>query len=331
MTMQRDGDVVVIGAGMAGVACARRLLAAGASVRIVEKSRGAGGRSTTRRVGDERLDLGAPYVHTPGGRFRDLVRTCASAGAAAPWRPRIGIFDRGRLVVTEGAATERFVGIPGMSALVRCLASGMEISTGVRVARLELVHGRWNVYAEDGSSVGSFPRVVVAVPAPQAVGLLGAAPGFAEQAAAVRMSSTWSAGLLFDERLPIEVDVGYVYGAPLALLVRDSAKPGRGTEGESWVVHASRDWSADNLERPGEQIAEEILEQLARLLRTNLPAPREVVVHRWRYASAVAPLASDFLVDGTGTLAACGDWCRGTTLEAAFVSGDRLGARLAEG
>ena len=43
-------DIVVIGAGMAGIACARALRAAGLPVRLIDKRRGIGGRMATRRA-----------------------------------------------------------------------------------------------------------------------------------------------------------------------------------------------------------------------------------------------------------------------------------------
>ncbi|MFN9939342.1 MAG: FAD-dependent oxidoreductase, partial [bacterium] len=48
---REDGlyDVVVVGAGVAGLACAGALRESGASVVVLEKSRGVGGRCATRR------------------------------------------------------------------------------------------------------------------------------------------------------------------------------------------------------------------------------------------------------------------------------------------
>ena len=43
-------NVVVIGAGMSGIACARALQAEGVTVRLIDKGRGVGGRMSTRRA-----------------------------------------------------------------------------------------------------------------------------------------------------------------------------------------------------------------------------------------------------------------------------------------
>jgi len=51
--------IAVVGAGIAGLACARKLIDAGHAVRVFEKSRGVGGRMATRRTPQGTYDHGA--------------------------------------------------------------------------------------------------------------------------------------------------------------------------------------------------------------------------------------------------------------------------------
>jgi monoamine oxidase len=60
----RDVDVVVIGAGAAGVAAARRLARTSLSVRVIEARERSGGRAWTMRDGDVPLDLGCGWLHS---------------------------------------------------------------------------------------------------------------------------------------------------------------------------------------------------------------------------------------------------------------------------
>ena len=55
-------DVVVIGAGLSGLVCARELAAAGATVRVVEARDRVGGRTFSREVGGEVADLGGEWL-----------------------------------------------------------------------------------------------------------------------------------------------------------------------------------------------------------------------------------------------------------------------------
>jgi monoamine oxidase len=56
-------DVIVLGAGIAGLTAARQLAAAGQRVQVVEARNRVGGRIFSRRIGREILELGAEFVH----------------------------------------------------------------------------------------------------------------------------------------------------------------------------------------------------------------------------------------------------------------------------
>src|SRR6202035_2486164 len=70
-------DVIVVGAGMAGLTAARALAEAGLKVLVVEAQDRIGGRIWTRHVGDEAIELGAEFVH---GRPPELWALIEEAG-----------------------------------------------------------------------------------------------------------------------------------------------------------------------------------------------------------------------------------------------------------
>jgi hypothetical protein len=96
----------------------------------------------------------------------------------------------------------------------------------------------------------SFDLIVLAVPAVQAVSLLGAAPKLADRLKDVGMSPCWAALLGFDERLDLPFDAAWASDSPIAWLARNNSKPERG-DAESLVLHATRDWSEAHLNRAG--------------------------------------------------------------------------------
>src|SRR5512140_561644 len=66
--------VVVVGAGVAGLACAQALSAAGRETLVLERARGAGGRCATRRIGETPFDFGVTFVHGRDPAFLGAVR-----------------------------------------------------------------------------------------------------------------------------------------------------------------------------------------------------------------------------------------------------------------
>jgi monoamine oxidase len=73
----RTHDVVVIGAGMAGLTAARALAEAGRKVLVVEAQDRIGGRIWTRHIGEEAIELGAEFIH---GRPPELWALIDEAG-----------------------------------------------------------------------------------------------------------------------------------------------------------------------------------------------------------------------------------------------------------
>ena len=58
--------------------------------------------------------------------------------------------------------------------------------------------------------------------------------------------------------------------------------------------------------------------------------PEEVLAHRWTFAQPTTSRDRTFLLDGSG-IALCGDgWSERSKVEAAWLSGDDLGAAIVE-
>jgi monoamine oxidase len=77
MSHNIQDDVVVVGAGMAGLTAARTLAEAGLKVLVVEAQDRIGGRIWTRHIGDEAIELGAEFIH---GRPPELWALIDEAG-----------------------------------------------------------------------------------------------------------------------------------------------------------------------------------------------------------------------------------------------------------
>jgi predicted NAD/FAD-dependent oxidoreductase len=315
----------VVGAGLAGLACARALADAGIAVTLFDKGRAAGGRLATRRAegpGGERLgfDHGAQYLTARGPGFAAVL-----AAHAAPWP---AVADR-----------DAHVGTPGMSALPRALASGLDLRASRSVVGLERRGETWIVRHHAGDlargpapeapaeEAGPFDAVAVAVPHAQAAPLLPAALSAA--LAPVRVAPCWALLAAFAASVALADAVRPADG-PIAWAARDSAKPGRAAGAECWVVHAGPEWSRERLERTADEVAPRLLSAFAALAGA-LPATLHLAAHRWRYALVEAPLGAPCLADPAQRIGAAGDWCLGPRAEHAWDSGTALAAALLAG
>lgn len=311
LTAQR---VAIIGAGLAGLACATRLGEGGVAVSLFDKARGPGGRMSVRRIatpsGEAAFDHGAQYFTVRGASFRARVAQWAADGVAAPW---------------PAAGPGAWVGVPGMNAPVRALAAGQAAAWGTRVEALARDGAGWRLRTGEGPGE-RFDAVVVAVPAEQAAVLLRDHDSALGAAATASVSQPcWTVMAAFDRRLDRLPDVLREAG-PLGWAARNGSKPERGPI-EAWVLQGSPDWSRDHLEAPAEAVSAALLAALAEAAGGPLPAPVAVSAHRWRYARS-APGTDTALWSAATGLGCCGDWLTGPRVEGAWDSGVALAERM---
>jgi len=261
--MTKSKHIAIVGAGIAGISCARTLVQAGHRVTVFDKSRGVGGRMSTRSSPFGTFDHGAQYFTVRDPRFAQAIET--APGVCRPWSATtVRVLDA-RGMVAAAALDHReshWVAKPGMNALAKAWAAPIaeHIHLETRVDRIErdtLNKHQWQLRTEGGSASvavhGAFDAVVLAIPHPQAQALLQAMPhggAFAKAINKVTVLPCWTLMLAFPQAVqPGLTTLGPSWNAArsthhrIAWLARESSKPGRSAV-ERWTVQASADWSA---------------------------------------------------------------------------------------
>lgn len=328
--MKQMQTVGIIGAGIAGLACAQTLHSSGFEVTVLEKSRGVGGRVATRRIDSGvTFDHGAQYFTVRDSAFAATVQQWCNAGTASLWQGRIISLNQG--VITElHESRERFVGVPGMNGIAKSLATGLNVRTDVTALAIRQSDNKWQVEDSTGTHHGPFDLLISTAPPPQTIKLLGSQSVEIEnKVSSVKMDPCWAVLLHVREPLEMSYDAAFVHDSPLNWIARNSSKPERGVT-DSWVLHAAAVWSRAHLEDSAETTAKILVEEFWQATRQT-PRPLEyVIAHRWRYALPQEPLPQRYLLDRDLNLAVCGDWCGGPRVEGAFLSGLALAREVYE-
>ena len=313
--------VAVIGAGIAGLSCAVVLQQAGLKVSVFDKSHGSAGRMSTRREDDWQCDHGAQYFTARHPEFRAEVTRWQQAGVAGLWAPRMRVLG-GASDRKPDPAVERFVGVPRMTAPGRFLADALPLTTRTTIQRLQRQTDGWQLFsAEHGWLNERFNAVLLAVPAPQVVPLLkGMGPELAALAESATMRGCWALMLRFAAPVGLLFDAAFVNEGPLRWIARDCSKPGRSGP-ETWLLHASAEWSEAHLEQNAKDVAETLLKAFEQL---GGPAPQAWLAHRWRYADTEPALDNGCAWRASDGLGLCGDWLNGGKVEGAWCSGRQL-------
>jgi renalase len=199
--------ITVVGAGIAGLACARTLADSGVPVAVRERTGSVGGRLARASVPglQRRVEWGAAYLTGYGQAVEPLVDAWLGRGLLREWTDTFAIAGpEGFTGSTTGPM--RYRAPHGLRSLARDLASGLDIGFGTAVSEVA-------------------PGTVLAMPRPQAAVLAPSIPHIGEQ--------PWEAVTVtiagFEHRAWPDFDAAFVNGSDdLALIVDDGARAGDG-------------------------------------------------------------------------------------------------------
>jgi len=309
--------VIVVGAGIAGIACAREVAAAGLPVRVLERSRVVGGRLASRRLAGRPVDLGAAYftVRDPG--FGAVVDGWRAAGLVREWTSEPAVLGNGggngmRGDGRRGSAPGpvRYAAPGGLRSLVADLASGLDVRCGHQVTRV----GPGPVV--DGEPADA---VVLAMPDPQAARLLDTPSPAPDWTPVIAVAAGWS------RRRWAELPFAFVNDHPVLTLVADDGDR-RGDGAPVLVAHTTAEVARAHDADPDAAVPL-VLDALAGLLGVSVE-PEWTYAHRWRYASPGQDRDQPFHLGDDGIAFAGDGWGR-ARVETAWRSGTQLGRALA--
>jgi predicted NAD/FAD-dependent oxidoreductase len=280
-------DVIVIGAGLAGLQCARVLTRAGRDVAVLEATDGIGGRVRTDLVDGFRLDRGFQLLNPayPDAKSQLDLRALALQpfGRGVEVRDADGLW---RLVATPsgllGPAGSRYLRPAEVAGLVRWLAPALG-----SVPRLLAAPDA--TLAESFAAAGFRGPLRTAVVEPFLAGVLLEAGGSTSARFVRLLARSFALGvpglpaqgmaavpqqLAGELRGPVELET------PATAVIRDGGR---------WVVHTPRG------ERPATSVVFAVDPPSAhRLAGVAVPAMKGVVT--WWFAADRAPSASRFLL-----------------------------------
>lgn len=335
-----ETPVVIVGAGVAGLACARDLAAEGVAVVVVEKARGVGGRCSTRRIEGQPVDFGVVFLH---GKHPGFVEELASVpgvsilrgwpelvhGTGLPCQPDAFSPGETRLAYREG-----------VSAFPKHLATGLNVRLESRVVSISPKGAEILVGLEDGTEEAA-SVLILALPVEQAAALLAPivdlAPGLAAAHGVLGMVGsvpclTLIAG--YDPGTPAPAwDVMYPGEASVLGMISHESSKRAGAPHRVVVYQGSPRWSRRRLEDDPEDWSAEMLEAAERWVGSWARGPLWRQSHRWRYARTErgSELAAPMLVSlpGGARVGLLGEvFSPGGGVEAAWLSGRRLASRL---
>jgi len=299
--------VVIVGAGLAGLVCARHLYRHGIKTLIIEKSRGLGGRMATRRRDRICIDHGLPGIAIPDSSSPNqsfiqelLAQKIIQPGLTtwARWSPAQGISSQ--------SPQQIYVAPEGMSAIAKYLAKDLVIKREwLLQSLLPTEKGYWQLTNSPGEILQA-EAIILTVPAPQAVAILerSGLELFSGDLISQLKAITYEPKLVlmagYSPELTDELNfswqgIEFTQHPTLSKIIRDSHKR-LVPEYPVYVMHSTPDFAQKfDLSEDLSAAISIMLQDAHDLLHPAFARPQWSQIHRWRYAIPRFSLNSDFL------------------------------------
>lgn len=315
-------NIAIIGAGFSGLLAAQGLKALGHEVTVFEKSRGSGGRMSTKRLPWGYTDMGAQYFTAVDPRFKSIVHSWLDLGWCSRWdftpfRQKDGCIE------PSDDNRQRFVGSGGMSNITGVLAKSVNAIFDSTVVRVEKVAKGWQLFTHNSQSIGIYDWLICSQPAEQSLNLLKDHCALADYIPSSIHQPCWAFACSASGDGRIDID-GVFAEKELSWVSRQSSKPGYEKlplHKNTWVMHFDSVWSQESGRNVDQaQLSHIALKWLQNYIGKDIQIT-DSASHFWRYArTKERAQTTPALIDSDLKLACIGSWAAGDNVEGAFLS-----------
>lgn len=313
-------DIAIIGAGTAGCFLANQLVESGVSCRLIEKSRGLGGRCSRRQIDDgESIDIGASSFSVDTLENPHLQRKLTQwleDGHLHPWQHRTSRFDD----LSQINTAETVCASPSLNTWHKEMVKHIQACTGHEIHTLNKTGNYWSLHDEYEQQIISANKVIITTPPEQALKLVTGLRGFSYcQTGSDNSVPQYVCAIEFST--PLDLNAEIIQGGDNTLMqaVRETSKPQKNQSSrEVWTLHSTYDWAQEQSGVAHREAAIALANHFCERLNINLKAC-VLTSHYWRLAKHCMPQAQHkkFIWEEDLQVGCCGDW---------LASGDIVGA-----
>jgi renalase len=337
--------IAIIGAGSSGLAAAHVLKDAGHTVTLFEKSHGVGGRVATRERAGFIYDHGAQYIKGGSPASTALITERFYLNDLINISKPVWVFDaQGH--IQEGDplqnADPKWTYRGGLNSLAKRMAEGLNIHLHSYINHITRTAGGWQLFDEQGKAAGTYERLLITIPASQAIDLIQASQlssnlrdDIGAQLGQARYNPLLSVILGYQPRpqtRPYYALVNTDKAHPISWLAWEHEKSPERVPAHSGLLIAQMapPYSQEHWQTAQEELVRDVASRVTTLLAEPLDAPIFTDVQRWRYALPATKAdaqALNTLTLPTG-LAFCGDAFVGGRVHLALEHGEEVARQL---
>lgn len=296
--------IAIIGAGFSGCNLYNNLKQKYKDITIFEKSRGAGGRLSTKYIEDKFIDYGASSLIPITD---DLKFFC---------------LDLAKNSVLK-AKYDEFIPKTGINEICKFLIDEKNLLTNTKITKVVNSANKWTLEDENHNIYEDFDLLFITIPAPQILQMKIELPdNFKEKLSFIKYDSIFSLILHSNENL--KLNENKLYENPDIKDIINNSKKYLYKDFSSYVIHSSKEFANCVNEKSKEEICDIFLDNFDDDTK-ELIEEFTIIPHLWKYAFAKTSLDMPYFLNEEKNLGICGDYFSHNNLEASLLSSELLG------
>ena len=324
----QNKDVIIIGAGIAGLLCAERLQKAGIEVTVLEKENSVGGRMATRRSNNGNWDTAAQFFTVRDLRFQMYVDDWLESGVCKRW-----FVAEGNELGAQGYV--RYRGSDGMISAPERLAALLDVQLQTPVTKTTFDGKTWGIWVR-GKQAYTCKTLILTAPLPLSLELLEAGQADLDISLHDELKGLrYVPGIAMLARLQsgssLNEHGGLRVGKEPIKWIADNQLKGISSEVPTLTIHATAGFSQMHWDTEDSIIASHLTVAAQPFIQSEVA---EWEILRWKYAFPSNSWHDLFVADHDRNLYLAGDAFGGPRIEGAALSGiqtadeylDRLGS-----
>jgi predicted NAD/FAD-dependent oxidoreductase len=323
-------DVLIVGAGISGLAAGKYLNDRGLSVKILDKGKAVGGRLATKRLDYKnekvKFDYGARFIEASTEEFKAFINNLLDKDLARIWHVSSSKADSDEIDISE-----KYTGKKSMREIAFYLSDGLNISNATKVQLLHWIDDEWNI--KTGDTIYRAKSLILTMPNPQALDLLNNSGisiphKIQDELETVRYEKAITALLILDGESGLSGEGGIKFNDGPISFITDNNLKGISSGYTAVTVEMSHSFSSQYWNSTEAELTGYISTLANKILNSNVV---EYHIHKWRYSKPSNYYSKRFeFVEHPGPLYLAGDSFMGNNLESAYLSGSHAAKNLYE-
>ena len=313
-------NVAVIGAGITGITLAN-LLQKKVKLTVFEKSRGVGGRMSTRRVEPYQFNHGAQYFKVENKEFKYFLQPLIQNKIIKHMEANhIEIFNKEVIKSTKNYNKKYYIAESKMSSVVKYLINdNFFIKLLCKIEKTIKENNKWFIIDSNKVSYGPYDWLFITIPPNQAVEILYNNFKFMDIIKKIKMRSCYSLMLGFNKVKKFDFDTALFLNEDVQWL-SIKKKILENKEYYNLLINSSYNFAEQNINGSKDKISNYLIKQVTDILKCDLNNYGHKALHFWKYAMSEKNNNLGSLLDEDLKVIVCGDWCMNGKVEGAFLS-----------